>query len=167
MKLTLSEKTELHESTYSLKQYSNRIIIDEEEIMIDAHGCVIADLDGDGHLDILISNGGGQGILEEGNDPIMSYDNLLLWGEQAKDGYNYTVFRGGRESARKAGVEMRLGRGRYMHVLDVNGDGLLDLFSAQDRVVTNKIVPGILLINQGGRRWKKDTSMMALTDVNR
>ena len=43
---------------------------------------------------------------------------------------------------------------------DVNGDGLLDIFTTQSRRVDNEIAPGILWINQGNRTWREDRSMM-------
>jgi hypothetical protein len=174
LELALSEQSTAERGAYSLRQISRRIIIEEGIKIenIDAHGCVVADLDGDGYLDILISNGGGRGLVY-GSDSL--FDNLLLWGEPSLDdatGQKITVFRGGREAARAAGLEMRLGRGRYMFTNDANGDDLLDLFSAQDRVISNDIVPGIMLINQGDRTWKRDTGMteytraIILTDAN-
>jgi hypothetical protein len=173
MELALSEESMTTKDINSLTQISRRIII-EEDVKIDAHGHVMADLDGDGYLDILISNGGGEGIINSWDDQSY-YDNLLLWGEPSVDkttGQKFTVFRGGKGAARKAGLEMRIGRGRYMFVHDANGDGLLDLFSAQDRVVSNEIVPGIMLFNQGDRTWKGDSGMreftraIILTDAN-
>lgn len=44
--------------------------------------------------------------------------------------------------------------------LDVNGDGLIDIFVQQSRRVDNQIAPGVLLINQGNRTWAQDQSMM-------
>lgn len=42
----------------------------------------------------------------------------------------------------------------------MNGDGLIDIFAVQSRRKDNTIAPGVLLINQGDRTWKPDTSMM-------
>jgi len=58
---------------------------------------------------------------------------------------------------------MRRGRGRFIYTLDINGDELLDLYNAQDRVVSNELVPGVMLINQGDRTWKEDRNMMEFT----
>ena len=159
---------------YSLRSISDRIINTDLIIgPIDMHGEVVADLDGDGHLDILISNGGGFYVTNITSATM--YDNWLFWGEQAIDdstGESITVFRGGRDAARAAGVEMQYGRGRFNYLLDVNADGLLDIFSEQDRRVDNEIVPGILLINQGDRTWKKDEHLteysrtMMVTDAD-
>ena len=163
---------------YELQPITDRIICDDiepcEDYFTDMHGSNIADLDGDGYLDILITNGGGRGEIKNDNFR-EQYDNWLFWGEPRIDsvtGEPTTIFVGGRDAARAAGVEMRLGRVRFAYLLDVNGDGLLDIFSSQDRYVDNNIVPSILLINQGDRTWRYDDEMsefsrtMILTDAD-
>ncbi len=174
MELGLSTESPLDKNTFSLRAVSNRIIVEDDVEFLDTHAEVVADLDGDGINDLLISNGGGKGMIDD-EDVEEDFDNLLFWGEEVTDetsGQKVTIFRGGRKAAREAGVEMRLGRGRFVYTVDMNGDGLLDLFSAQDRLVTNHIAPGILLINQGNRKWKKDPKMeeytraMILTDAD-
>jgi len=169
-----------------LRSVSERIIIDDNPnklTSMDPHGMNIVDLDGDGILDILISTGGGEGTIKRdttttgakqvSNDNWMN--NFLLWGEKGIDkltGESVTYFRGGRGAARKARVHMFKGRGRINYLLDVNGDGLLDIFCVHDRRVDNTLAPGILLINQGDRTWKKDETMkeftgsMMLTDAD-
>jgi len=166
-----------------LRPVSERIIIDDDPnslLQLDPHGQNIVDLDGDGILDILVSSGGGEGLIKTSikttTDNNSSWnDNFLLWGEKVLDtltGKTVTFFRGGREAARKAGVHMQKGRGRINYLLDVNGDGLLDIFCLQDRRISNDLTPGILLINQGNRVWKEDPSMseftrsMILTDAD-
>ena len=42
-----------------------------------------------------------------------------------------TYFVGGRQVAYEAGVHMAQGRTRFNYMLDVNGDGLLDMISGQ------------------------------------
>ena len=167
MELALSKSSSISLNTLTLMEVSDRIIFEDSNdiVNLDTHGEIIADLDGDGYLDILVSNGGERGLadLELG---IGANSNVLFWGEPAKDdvtGKEYTVFRGGRNAARQAGVQMELGRGRFLYVLDVNRDGRPDLFSAQDRPVSNEVVPGILLINQGNRKWSEHRSMMEYT----
>jgi len=149
-------------------EYKSSSIIFEDEldsiVQIDTHGSIVADLDGDGHLDILVSNGGNMGLfgMDDRDD---SFDNLLFWGTE-------DFFIGGRQTARDANLHMRKGRGRFMYIMDVNNDGLLDIFSIQDRRVSNDIVPGVLLINQGNRTWEPDLNMreyaraMIVTDAN-
>ncbi len=151
--------------SYALKSASERIICTDEvgcdEQFFDAHGSSLIDLDGDGALDIFISNGGGQIVFQPEQQSF--YDNWLFWGEIRVDdltGEEITVFVGGRDAARAAGVEMELGRGRFNYLFDANGDGLLDIFASQDRRVSNKMRPGILLFNQGNRTWKEDRKMM-------
>lgn len=57
-------------------------------------------------------------------------------------------------------------------LFDANGDGLLDIFLAADRPFSNDVIPGLMLINQGNRRWKQDPNLreyskaMLLTDVD-
>jgi hypothetical protein len=85
---------------------------------------------------------------------------------------NTTFFYGGRNEAKIAGVNMPLSRGRLNYIFDANGDGLLDIFCIQDRPVNNNIIPGVLLLNNGDRTWRRDQSMqeytrtMILTDVD-
>jgi len=89
-----------------------------------------------------------------------------------ESGEKITIFRGGREVAKAAGIHMRYGRGRINYMLDVNGDGLIDIFCIQDRHVTDTVAPGIMLINQGNRTWREDRKMteytrsMMLTDAD-
>ena len=80
-------------------------------------------------------------------------------GEDEVTGETVTYFRGGRDAARRAGVDFAHRRGRIHYVLDVNGDGLLDLFLLADRRQNDDVAPGVLLINQGNRTWKADNSM--------
>ncbi len=154
-------------TVYSLRQIADHIIIEDdfdELLKLDLHGCIIVDLDSDGYLDIYITNGGNMGLINEKDHP-ETYDNIILWGEPSKTmidsetGEPITLFRGGRKAALDANINMRKGRGRFVSLLDVNHDGLLDLFVAQDRRLSNDLVPGYLLINQGNRKWKKDASM--------
>jgi hypothetical protein len=181
--LSLPRRSSTESYTYTLHEISERIInTDANNETIDAHGEVIADLDGDGFLDILISNGGGRGepsiISADDTDDTninQDYGNWLFWGEAATDDLTnepITVFKGGRDAARLAGVDMKMGRGRFNYLLDVDANGLLDIFHSQDRRIDNLITPGILLINQGDRTWKKDESMkeyartMMITDAD-
>lgn len=166
---------------YNLRQISNQIIIQESKQkmrQLDLHGSVIADLDQDGFLDLYISNGGNGGYIESDFKYQEAYDNLLFWGEPSTTmfdthtGKPMTTFRGGRQAAIDANVNMRRGRGRFVYLLDVNHDGLLDLFVSQDRSISNYLSPGYLLINEGNRKWKKDENMqeyartLMLTDAN-
>ena len=167
----------INNTEFNLQNVSERIVcIDEptcDGVNVDAHGSVVVDLDGDGNLDIFISNGGnkGEGLPEfESN-----LDNWLFWGElelNEESGKSVTVFSGGRSAARDANVEMQYGRGRFNYLFDANGDGLLDIFSSHDSRVDNEILPGILLINQGDRTWKEDPGMkefsrtMMVTDAD-
>ncbi len=128
-------------------------------------------MNGDGIRDVYISNGGGFRNIED----YPNFDSWLFWGEKQIDpqsGEEVTIFKGGREEARKANVEMFKGRGRFNHLFDANNDGLLDIFSSQDRRVDNGIVLGVLLINQGNKTWKEHNEMreysntMILTDAD-
>ena len=120
---------------------------------------------GDSYWHIMISSGGGRGNDHDVNF-MKSRDNFLLWGEEGFDkvtGEKTIIFRGGRDTARVAGIHMRNGRGRVNYILDVNGDGLLDIFCIHDRPVSNVIAPGVLLINQGNRTWIEDPNMSEYT----
>ena len=122
-------------------------------------------------MDILIASGGLQGKKVDNSKLLKSRDNFLFWGE-ADSISGTTIFRGGRKEAEKAGVNMRNGRGRFNYIFDANNDGLLDIFTSQNRRVSNELEPGILLINLGNRTWSKDSSMreyssaMMLTDAD-
>ena len=85
----------------------------------------------------MICNRGGGGNRYKFTEPGLpdGFDrfNFLFWGEkrwnettQTKDQY----FVGGRKAAFEAGVHMAFGRGRFNYILDFNGDGLLDIFTA-------------------------------------
>jgi len=162
----------------SLKEISNRIIIEDPTDLgfWDTHGSQIADLDGDGVLDILISSGGNQGKWSwpDSKGEVVSNGNFLFFGENSMDelGRNMTIFRGGRVKANEAGVHERNGRGRVSFLFDADGDGKMDIFPIQARREDNLLTPGILKINQGDRTWKEDSNLsefasaMILTDVD-
>ncbi len=172
----------ISQKDYGLRQISKQIIIEDSITdleFVDLHGCIIADIDNDGYLDIYISNGGNRGQGVEGEeDRVNLLDNMLFWGEpsstltDAKTGLPLTSFRGGRQAAVNANVHMRGSRGRFVTIIDANRDGWMDLFVSQDRTVINDIVPGYLLINNGDRTFRKDTSVqeytraMLLTDAD-
>ena len=150
------------------RSVSNRIDITDEIASLDPHGQNIIDLNNDGVEDIMISSGGGNGAVLGA-----SRDNFLLWGEKVlENGKLITIFRGGRDMALNAGINMRWGRGRVNYMLDVNGDGFIDIFCIQDRREDNILAPGVLLINQGDGTWKEDPNMkeytrsMMLTDAD-
>lgn len=139
-------------------------------------GTQIADLDGDGILDIYIVSGGNQGMFSKpiSFGEVVGNGNFLFFGELSFDenGKNITLFRGGRVKANEAGVHERDGRGRMGFLFDADGDGKLDIFPMQDRRQDNLLRPGILKRNQGDRTWKDDSGMsefastMILTDVD-
>jgi hypothetical protein len=144
---------------------------------MDLHGENIVDLDGDGIVDLYISSGGGGNKDEADMDDkiIENKSNMLLFGKMMyneRTGKEEVYFKGGRDRATLSNVHMWAGRGRVNYMLDVNGDGLLDIFCFQDRPASNDVVPGVLLVNQGDRQWKEDNSMeeytrsMLLTDAD-
>ena len=50
-------------------------------------------------------------------------------------------------------------------IIDVNGDGLLDIFFTNPRRKDNYLVPGSLYINNENQTWREDTSMIEFTDA--
>jgi hypothetical protein len=120
----------------------------------DTHGVSIADLDRDGTLDMLHAVGGGRGR----GELTIRFDNVLLWGENPLEGGALRVV-GGPEEAVAAGLNARGARGRFNYLLDVDGDGLIDVFTMSDRGVDNPIRAQELRMNQGGRTWKTDPNM--------
>ena len=173
----------LEKNITSLHPIKDRIIIEDKNASkIDTHGINVLDLDNDGIVDIYISVGGGRGGLDalysaKHNAKHYITRNILLWGEDITDqnilsrgtwGEKHTkniIFRGGQKAASKAGIDMMSTRGRMNYILDVNNDGLYDIFSASDRRVDNLLTPGVLLINNGNRTWRKESSLMEYSKV--
>lgn len=133
----------------------SQIIVEGDNDQPDSHGHVLADLDGDGITDMLVSAGGGTGGSKF--KPDHNTENFLFWGELGSD--NAPVLRGGRPAARSAGLEGTQRRGRNAFVLDINGDGLLDIFSSADRRKDNILAHGSLFINQGNRTFQADDTV--------
>lgn len=110
-----------------LKDASWRVVVDDpvegessyKNTFMDKHGELIADLDNDGVLDILIKIGGGKGV-NEGKFTGSKF-NMLLFGEKAYDkekNEEVTIFRGGRHVAEEAGLESpHQNRGRSSYLL--------------------------------------------------
>ena len=48
-------------------------------------------------------------------------------------------------------------------MLDIIGDGLINICCIQDRWEDNILSPGVLLINQGDMTWKENTNMREYT----
>lgn len=132
----------------------------------DVHGSTFADLDGDGHLDLLISVGGGRGRSKIGNKK----DNVLFWGEETSEGNIRLV--GGQEAAAAAGVGCSSCRGRFILITDYNGDGKIDVFPISDKRTDDLQTPTPLLRNNGDRTFTEDplfyefTRTILLTDAD-
>ena len=92
-----------------IRKASYRVIIDDVEVRgMDTHGQNILDLDNDGVVDMMISSGGFDGAVID-KKYFKARDNFLFWGTEEKDevtGETVTVFRGGRDVAREAGINM-------------------------------------------------------------
>jgi hypothetical protein len=120
MELALIKPSPSDDNKQILESIAERIIFeddpddffDENIFFIDAHGQNIIDLDGDGILDLYISQGGRFGTPVD--NPAI-FDNFLLFGEKNSNGD--TLFRGGRSQALKSGVNMRHARGRITYML--------------------------------------------------
>ena len=171
--IPLDDNSADNNGPYELRRMNSRIQMTNKAT--DTHGSNIVDLDGDGILDLLVAVGGGLGgILLDGKESDAT-DNMILWGEyqlNENTGKNVTIFRGGKAAAQDAGIDMRLARGRMNYIIDVNGDGLLDIYFAADRGRVHVLTPGKLFINQGDRTWKEEegvseySAAMILTDVD-
>ena len=112
---------------------------------IDAHGHVLADLDSDGALDLLLVTGGGKGNSERKPYGIL-HPPLLFWGAPANNTAGLTLA-GGVEAAEAANLTCRFCRGRSTYLLDFNGDGLLDIFTNGKARYDNIIAPGVLKVS--------------------
>lgn len=120
MELALTKPSPTQDGKQTLASIADRIIFEDDPKdfdnanmnWIDTHGSNIIDLDGDGILDLYISQGGYHGLPID--NPAM-FDSFLLFGEKNEDGD--VVFRGGRSQAAKSGVNMRSGRGRTNYML--------------------------------------------------
>lgn len=177
MELALMEKNQLVNGSYYLMPLENGIILEDNAtegyMFMDNHCDVVADLDNDGILDIYVASGGGSGLPLNN---IQSRDNFVFYGEEVmgnnEEEKSRIVFKGGRQRALASNIHMRMGRGRFTYLLDVNGDGLLDMFHSNVRRVDNSLAPGVLHINEGNRTWRIDESMsefsstMILTDAD-
>jgi len=167
MELALGRKSGDGKETLYLSSLRDRIILEDLNegdgySFLDAHSDVMVDLDNDGILDIFTASGGGSG---RGVGVAESRDNFLFFGEKGNDENNVPIFRGGRKQALDSNVHMRMSRAKFTYLLDANQDGLLDIFIGTDRRVDNLLVPGVLLVNQGGRTWKEDKSMSEFTST--
>lgn len=171
------DQSSTRDSSYFLDPLQNRIILEDIAEdgyqFLDKHSDLVVDLDNDGILDIYVASGGGGG--RPMNYP-QGRDNLVFFGEHVNDnsteGSPNIVFKGGRMRALESNIHMRMGRGRFTYLLDVNGDGLLDIFTSNARRKDNDLAPGILHINEGNRTWRLEDSMsefsnaMILTDAD-
>ncbi|MGH9336297.1 MAG: CRTAC1 family protein, partial [Vicinamibacteria bacterium] len=116
--------------------------------------CSFADLDGDGFLDLYVAryldfsldNHKYCGLLEPGYrvycepEVYNGVDDALYWNDQAR-GAGWT-------EAPLDAAESR-GKGLGVVVADLTGDGLLDIYVANDRT------PNVLWVNLGGRRLEE------------
>ena len=138
----------------------------------DKHGHALADFDGDGLTDMMVSVGGGLGgrkAADNGN----SRGNVLLWGTPEGEGFQSTASNtsvdyalngsfaglllvGGQDEARRAGLSEPMYRGRGSHWSDFDGDGWLDCLTYTDRgMFKEKITSGGLYLNNKNRTWNK------------
>jgi hypothetical protein len=106
----------------------------------DRHSCAIGDVNRDGLPDIFCAIGGHRGTAKRSNE---------LWLQQ-KD---HTFV----DKAKAYGVTDELGRGRSPALVDVNKDGYVDLFVAnQTPRADRSSVPNRLYINERGLRFRSE-----------
>jgi len=118
----------------------------------DSHGGAILDIDGDGHLDLYMNNGGGDGV-----GTGMNFSSVLYWGSESVDDTKWTIT-GGHESALAAGLENHGGdgRGRTVYFADFNTDGLLDVLLINDLRKDGLLTPSQIFYNKGNRTFQPD-----------
>lgn len=115
--------------------------------MADAHGFAVADLDGDGKQDVMMTIGADRGIGKSASDR-----NALLWGDGSEINWRLT---GGRDEAQAAGVDSFMGRSRGVTFFDADNDGVLDMYIANVAREDDLIIPSVMLISSGrARNWK-------------
>lgn len=118
---------------------------------VDSHGTIVADFDGDKILDLLVMTDFFATVSNPGFG-----DNVLMWG--SKGSGRATSFKGGRKTARNAGLDNQQCRSRGALLLDANGDGKLDIFfqcvPAYRLDGKNLHRPGKLMLNKGNRKFQ-------------
>jgi len=103
-----------------------------------ARGCVMADFDNDGLLDIYVNNGGPQNILI--NDVIDGFPPFVRFFIAWEPDYNvlYRNLGGGKfEDVTKGSGAEGFGIGSGVGAGDVNGDGFLDMFATNRTYYNN------------------------------
>ena len=106
----------------------------------DRHYCALGDVSHDGRTDIFCNIGGHKGTGKKSNE---------MWIQQPDGSFV--------DKVKQFGVVDELGRGRYAAIVDVNGDGYLDLFEGnQSPRADRTLVPARLFVNEGGRRFRDD-----------
>jgi len=127
----------------------------------DSHGGFILDLDNDGYLDLYLNNGGGSG-LGVGS----KFASVLFWGSRNVGDAKWTLA-GGVTTAFDAGLENHGGdgRGRFAYVVDLNGDGLLDVVEMNEQREDGLVRPSRVMYNQGNRLFYPDNNFNEYVQV--
>jgi len=142
------------EEQYGLHDDSLQLLAGLYPHYYDSHGGFIADLDDDGHPDLYMANGAGNGVRFG-----PQYASVLYWGAAHADGSRWTLA-GGSQAAVAARLENHggSGRGRFAYLADFDGDGLLDVLTVNEQRRDALVTPSQVLYNNGDRTFTADPS---------
>ena len=107
----------------------------------DRHGMALTDLDADGVPDLFISRGGARGRLAQAHPGAL--DELFEWSDQ-----------GFREAIEDSGIVKDACAGRQTAWIDINGDGLSDLYQVCGRAhPPHGLQPNRLYLQTGNKKF--------------
>ncbi|MBD3673254.1 MAG: CRTAC1 family protein [Planctomycetaceae bacterium] len=126
----------------------------------DQHGVTWVDLDRDGHREVLVMHGGGKG--GKVHKPMNVLGNRLMVNEGAGTNELRFVYRDKANSESDSrGLYYSHGRGRNATFLDVNQDGLLDVFLGNEPRPDHGY-PSVWFIQQSDHTFVRDREVLGI-----